>query len=193
MTLKCRPTALTILIGLAGCNTPDQRLAEFAEQASDQQARQNEAIARQSEQVARQSAELAAAAHDLVEQDAAARRDLLEAQGVNQQQFREQEAALDQQRQLLHAERREAAEAAVREPLIAQAVVVAALILATLLPLLVTAYALRRLPDVGAGERLLTDALVEDLTALPGVSPPVPPPEARLAQNDRPGIPPNDI
>jgi hypothetical protein len=181
-----------ILIGLAGCDSPDQRLAEFAEQASDQQARQNEAIARQSEQVARQSAELASAAHDLVEQDAAARRDLLEAQDVNQQQFREQQAALDQQRQLLHTERREAAQAAVREPLIAQAIVVAALILATLLPLLVTAYALRRLPKVGAGERLLTDALVEDLAALPGVSPPVPSPEPRLVRPERPGLPQSD-
>jgi len=184
MTLKCRLVVLTILIVLAGCDPPDQRLVDFAEQANQQQARQ-------SEQVARQSREIASAAHELVEQDAAARRELLEAQARNQEQFREQQVAFEQQRQQIHEERREAAQAAAREPVIAQALIAVGLILAALLPLLVTAYALRRLPETGAAEELLTDALLEDLAALPSAPTPALPPEPRITESSRPGLPPN--
>ena len=62
---------IVTLILTSGCESRDQRLADFAGQALDQQARQNEEMARQSEQVAQQSMELAKAAHSLVEQDAA--------------------------------------------------------------------------------------------------------------------------
>ncbi|MCI0366363.1 MAG: hypothetical protein L0219_21080 [Phycisphaerales bacterium] len=184
MNLKLRLAALTILIALAGCETSDQQLVDFAEEANQQQARQ-------SEQVARQSREIASAAHNLIEQDAAARRELLEAQARHQEQFREQQVIMDQQRQQLHAERREAAQAAVREPVIAQALIAAALILAALLPLLVTAYALRRLPETGATEELLADALLEDIAAIPSASSAAFPSEPRLADSTRPGLPPD--
>jgi hypothetical protein len=180
MTRKFRLAALTILIVLAGCDPPDQRLADFAEEANQQQARQ-------SEQVARQSREIASAAHDLVEQDAAARRELLEAQVRNQEQFREQQAVIEQEREQLHAERREAARAAVQAPVIAEALITVAAILAVLLPLLVTAYALRRLPETGAAEELLAEALLEDVS-VPSLSGP---PEPRLADTPRPGLPPD--
>ena len=39
---------LTILIAMIGCDSQDGRLAGYAERATAQQARQNEAIARQS-------------------------------------------------------------------------------------------------------------------------------------------------
>jgi hypothetical protein len=184
MIHKCRLAVLTILIAQAGCSPPDQRLVDFAEQANQQQARQ-------SEHVARQGQEIASAAHDLVEQDAAARRELLEAQTRNQEQFREQQASIEQERQLLHEERREAAQAAAREPVIAQALIAGGLTLAALLPLLVTAYALRRLPETGAAAELLTDALLEDLAALPSVVPPAIPSEPRIADASRPGLPPD--
>jgi hypothetical protein len=184
MIHKCRLAVLTILIALAGCSPPDQRLVDFAEQANQQQARQ-------SEQVARQSREIASAAHDLVEQDAAARRELLEAQARNQERFREQQVAIEQERQQLHEERRQAAQAAARDPVIAQALIAAGLILAALLPLLVTAYALRRLPETGATEELLTDALLEDLAALPSATTPTIPSEPRIADASRPALPPS--
>jgi|GEM_PF-2972081 len=184
MTLKRRLAALTILIALTGCNSPDQRLVDFAHEANRQQARQ-------SELVARQGREVAATARQLVEQDAAARRELLEAQARNLEQYREQQAAIEQQRQQLDEERHEAAQAAVRDPVIAQALIAAGLILAALLPLLVTAYALRRLPETGAAEELLTDALLEDLAALPSAPTPALPPEPRLTESSRPGLPPN--
>jgi hypothetical protein len=182
MILKRRLAVLTILTTLAGCNPPDQRLVDFAEEANRQQARQ-------SEQVARQSREIASAAHDLVEQDAAARRELLEAQARNQERFREQQVAIEQERQQLHEERRETAQAAARDPVIAQALIATGLILAALLPLLVTAYALRRLPETGAAEELLTDALLEDLASLLEAPPPSRPPVPRRAGSSRPGLP----
>ena len=184
MILTRRVVALAGLIAMTGCDPPDQRLVDFAEQATEQQARQ-------SEQVARQSREIASGAHDLVEQDAAARRELLEAHARNQEQYREQQVAIEQQRQQLHDERREAAQAAVREPVIAQALIAVALILAALLPLLVTVYALRRLPETGAAEDLLTEALLEDLAAPPETSSAAIPPEPRIAEPARPGLPPN--
>jgi hypothetical protein len=186
MTLKCRLVVLTILIALAGCDPPDQRMVDFAKEANQQQARQ-------SEQVARQSREIASAAHDLVEQDAAARRELLETQARHQEQFREQQEVIDQQRAQLHAERRDSAQAAVRDPVIAQAVIAMASILAALLPLLITVYALRRLPETGAAEELLMDALLEDLAALPGALSAAPPPESRLTDTNLPRLPPGQL
>ena len=78
-----------------------------------------------------------------------------------------------------------------RNPVIAQAVIAVALILAALLPLLITAYALRRLPEAGAAEELLTDALLEDLAALPGASSAAPTPEPRLTDTNLPRFPPD--
>ena len=182
MTLRGRLVVLTITIVLAGCEPPDERLVDFAEQANEQQARQ-------SEQVARQGKELASAARELVEQDAAARRELIVAQAHNQDHFREQQAVIDEQRQQLHVERRETARAAAREPVIAQAVIAIGLILAALLPLIVTAYALRRLPDANSAEGMLADALLEDMAALPVDATSALPPQPRLAASPPPGLP----
>ncbi len=152
---------LVLLVTLTiGCESRDERLAEFAERSSARQARQSEAMAEQSE-------ELAAAAHQLVEQDAAARRELIQAHDQAQQQLAKRQADLDQQRLKLHAERQAAAQDAVRAPVIAEALIVVGLIVATLLPLLVTAYALYRLPETGPSDALLSSALLEDLAAPP--------------------------
>jgi hypothetical protein len=175
------------LILTAGCESHDQRLADYAQQAMDQQARQNETLARQSQQVAEQSQELARAAHDLVGQDAAARRELIDAQTTLQSQLHEERSSVDTQRQELHVERKSVAAAAIRDPVIAQAILVTGLILAALLPLLVTAYALRRLPDPGPSDTLLAETLIENLDAelrpgLPG------PPPALPANSDSPRL-----
>ena len=166
---------IVTLILTIGCESRDQRLADFAGQALDQQARQNEEMARQSGQVAEQNTELAKAARKLVEQDAQARRELIQAQADLQSQFHEERTGLDAQRQELHAEQKAVAAAAIREPVIAQAILVVGLVLATLLPLLVAAYALRRLPDPGAGDTFVAEALIESLNS-----------ELRLGQSDAP-------
>jgi hypothetical protein len=172
-------TVLTgMLIPITGCESRDERLASYAQQAIDQQARQNEEMARQSQQVALQSGELAKAAHHLVEQDAAARRELIEAQSNLQTQLHDERTRIDVQRQELHAQRQAAAGAAIRAPVIAHAIVVTGLILATLLPLILTAYALRRLPDPGPSESLLAETVIESLAVehlqLPSSAPPRP-------------------
>jgi hypothetical protein len=148
-----------------GCESRDQRRADFAGRALDQQAKQNEEMARQSEQVTKQGNELAKAAHSLVEQDAKARRELIQAQTDLQSQFHEERTGLDAQRKELHAEQKAVAASAIREPVIAQTILVVGLLLATLLPLLVTAYAIRRLPDPGPGDTFVAEALIESLNA----------------------------
>jgi hypothetical protein len=158
--------AIAILIATTGCESQDTRLAEFAEHAIDQQARQNEEVAQQSEQVVRQSGELAQAAHQLVEQDATARRELIAAQSEFHARVDRERRDLNTQRRELNDQQRAAASAVVREPVIVQAILTAAFLFAALLPLLVTCYALSRLP-VGAADDgpVLVDALIHELSA----------------------------
>jgi hypothetical protein len=156
-----REALLMILAAIAvlGCESQDRRIAEFAERAAQQQVQQNERIAQQSETVARQNQELASAAHQLVDQDAAARREMIEAHGQLQQQIFQERSGVDRQREQLNIERKSVLAATIREPVIAQAIVAGALILAALLPLLVTAYAIRRLPEQSAADELLAETL----------------------------------
>ena len=64
--------------------------------------------------------------------------------------------------------------------MIAQAILVTGLILAALLPLLVTAYALRRLPDPGPSDTLLAETLIENLDAGLRLGPSAPPAPRRI-------------
>ena len=160
------PTRLLLTltgIAIAGCESPDRSLADFAQRASEQQARQNERLAAQSEAVARQTQEVVAASHKLVEHDAAARRDLLQAQDKLQEQSHRERSDLNRQRAQLDAEKNAAAAAMVRDPIIARAIITAGLIGAALLPLLVTVYALTRLPEQRPVDELLGDALLAEL------------------------------
>src|SRR5687768_16923662 len=87
------------LIAITSCESQDRRLAEYAQRATDQQARQNKQIADQAQAVARQSEVLASAAHDLVVQDAAARRELIQAHDKLQSQNQVERTMLDRQRE----------------------------------------------------------------------------------------------
>jgi len=170
-------TTLT-LIGITSCESPDRRLAEYAQRSAEQQARQNERMSQQAESVARQSQELTAAAHELVAQDATARREIMQAQDKLQRQNHVERSVLDRQRAQLELERTAAAAAAVRDPVIAQAIVNSGLIVAAALPLLVTLYALRRLPEQRPVDALLGNSLLEELAdhGLPGLKSAVEPP-----------------
>jgi hypothetical protein len=153
------------LVAIISCESTDRRLAEFAQRATEQQARQNERLAEQSTSIVKQSQEVAAAAHDLVEQDAAARRELLQAHDQWRQQTSAEQANLDQQRRQIDSERKAAAQAAVRDPIVGQAIITVGLALAALLPLVLTAYALCRMPERGVSDRLLDDLLMEELSS----------------------------
>ena len=163
------PNILLILItslmtsAVIGCDSGNDHL-EYSQQAMERQARQNEAMSQQSQQVVSQSRELAEAAHDLVEQDAASRRELIQAQAQVQSQIDKARRRIDQQHRELDSEQREMARARVYEPVIAQAIITGALFLAALFPLIVTAYALRQVPAVsGSDEELLTHLLLQEL------------------------------
>jgi sensor c-di-GMP phosphodiesterase-like protein len=123
------PTAaMVMIIAINGCESRDERLADYAQQVVQQQARQNERAADQSQAVARQSHELASAAHQLVDQDAAARREMIEAHGQLQQQIFQERSGVDRQREQLDIERKSVLAASLREPVIAQAIIAGALI-----------------------------------------------------------------
>ena len=163
--------ALAAVVTLtAGCESRDERLAEYARQAMSEQARQNETMARQSEQVVQHSGELAKTAENLVQQDAAARRELIAAQAKIQSQINDERVDLNARRDQLHADEQSLTIAMNREPVVAQAVLTSGLIIAALLPLLVTIYALNRLPDSSAtDDRLLADALLNELACQPAI------------------------
>jgi hypothetical protein len=164
-----------IVLGATSCESTDHRLAEFAQRTNEQQVRQNERLAEQATVMVQQSQEVTQAAHDLVQQDAAARRELLEAHQQFQQQTHAQRAGLDRersdiQRELSNLEHQRGEidrerKAAVSDPVIGQAIVTVGLALAALVPLVLTALALRKLPDRSAGELLLDDFLLDQWSA----------------------------
>src|SRR5947207_3594647 len=83
------------LIGITSCESQDRRLVEFAQRSAEQQARHTERVAQQSESVVRHSQELTAAAHELVAQDAAARREIVQAHDQLQRQNQAERSVLD--------------------------------------------------------------------------------------------------
>jgi hypothetical protein len=159
--------AAAILLTLASCKSDDQRLTEEAQRAAEQQARQNERIAQQADAMVKHSHEMTAAAHDLVENDAAARRELIQAQEKVQHDNHVERRSLDQERQQLVADQKQFGQAAVQNPVIAQAVISGSLILAALMPLLVTLYALRRLPPERPTDDFVSDGLLQELLLNP--------------------------
>jgi len=160
---------LLMLCGTTSCDPPpderDPRLAEFARQSVEQQARQNEALSRQSEAVVAQSGKLAEAARQLVDEDARARREMVAAHQQLQDQLGQQRAAVDAQRDRLEQERQQIARQRHRDPLIAAAVQSFGGILACLLPLLVCLYLLHRLTASDGPDHALGELLIEELTA----------------------------
>jgi hypothetical protein len=153
---------LAILTLIIGCESGDERLANYAQQSTAQQTRQNDVIAEQSREMARQSQEVTSASQELIQQDAAARRELIQAQRRLQEHIHEERSGVDRQREQVDDERKAVAQASAREPLIAQAILTTGLIGAALLPLIVTAYAIRRLPDQSPASELFAGALLEN-------------------------------
>lgn len=130
------------MIVTIGCSTSDDRLVNYAQQATAEQAKQNEHIARQSEAVIAHGQKLAQAAQDLVEKDAQARREMLVAHRQANEELHAERTSLDRQHEALETERRQIAIQRHRDPIIAATLSTIGLVLAALLPLLVCAYAL---------------------------------------------------
>lgn len=129
--------SLTMTISL-GCSSPDGRLAELADRVVTQQSEQNARTAQQAQ-------EIAEASRELVEADALSRREMIEAHQRLQGDVSEQRLLVDRQRDKLESERRQIASERQRAPVVAGAITAAGLLIAMLLPLVVSVYLLRYL------------------------------------------------
>ena len=155
---------LLFLIVIVGCNDQDERLSELARESLQQQSRQNDALARQNQQISE-------AARQLVESDAKARQELIAAQQRLQQEIGRERQSLDRQRDDIQQERRELAAARHREPIIAAALVQAALVIVAAIPLLLAVYVFRSLrhdeTDAAVGELLVQELTADEPLLLP--------------------------
>ena len=156
--------AAMIMLIVAGCESRDERLVNFAERAVESQQRQNELIARQSEQVVLESRDLAAAAKEVVTADAQARQELVAAQREFNLGLQVERAGVNHQRDQLEAERRAIADRRARDPIVAAAVQTIGLLLICILPLIVAAYALRQMNRPVDDGAELGNLLIEELT-----------------------------
>ena len=167
-----RPVMLVTLAVLGGCSRSDQRLVEMANQSIATQHEQNDAMARQSESVLKESHELAVAAGQLVDRDAQARRDLIQADAQLHDAIHDERVSVDRQRAELDQERRTLAAERQRDPVIAMAILEAATLLACVAPLVLAAYALRQVGRTNSqsfelGELVLSELAAGDRRLLP--------------------------
>ena len=149
--------AVILLATIAGCGrSPDERLAEFAQQTMTEQIKQNDRMADQSQAVVEESHQLAEAAKELVEHDAEARRELIAAQQELTTQLNEQQSTIYTGHEQLERDRREIAQQRHRDPLVAAVIQNFGLVIACLLPLIVAVLVIRQMqseePDHAAVE-----------------------------------------
>jgi hypothetical protein len=170
-------TAAAVVLIVAGCESRDERLASFAERSVESQRQQNEIIGRQSEQVVLESRALAEAAKEVVAADAQARQELISAQREMSQGWQAELSGVNRQRDELERERQTIADQRFRDPMIAAAVQTIGLLLVSLLPLVLAAYALRQFNQPVDDGGQLGDLLMEELaTGEPILLPPQKPP-----------------
>ena len=162
--------ALALLFASAGCSSSDERLAEFAERASERQAEQNRRMAELQQDVT-------AGSRQLVEADAQARAEFT---GLHRD-LQAERATVGHQRDALEAERREIASDRVTDPIIAAALMNAGLLLACVLPLVVCWQLLRR-GDTEPADALIAEVLLNDLVATQPLL--LPPPSQRLLTSE---------
>jgi hypothetical protein len=160
----------TSLLLATGCSNPrDERLARFAEQSVQTQARQNEQMAQQSQQLADASRALveadAQARKELIEADAEARRELTAAHAKLQQDLQQERGSLDRQRmdldhdrQNLHQERRV-------DPIIAEAISAMGVLLACLAPLALAGYVLLAMQHHSDEADAVNELLIREFTS----------------------------
>ena len=158
--------AVLLLATIGGCgSSPDERLADFAQQTISEQVRQNDRMADQSQAVVAESHQLAKAAKELVARDAEARRELIAAQQEMTSQLNEQQSAIQTGHQQLEQDRREIAEQRHRDPIIAAVIQDFGLTLACLLPLVVAVFVILQMQSQEPDHAAVAELLVLELTA----------------------------
>ena len=175
-------SALLAAGSVTGCSTSDDRYVELSQQSVARQAEQNQQIAQQSQQIAE-------AAHELVQADARARTELIEAQRSLEESLQAERSKLDVERDKLEQNRQDLAIAKQREPVIANAIWSAAILVAVVLPIVLYIYLIRTLGTTEPGHDL-SELLVYELTAeQPALLPTSPAAVAQIEQSP-PAFPP---
>jgi hypothetical protein len=159
--------AVVLLTTIVGCGrSPDERLANLAQQTMSEQIKQNDRMVDQSQAVVEESHQLAEAAKELVEHDAEARRELIAAQQELTSQLNGQQSAIYTGHEQLEQDRRDIADQRHRDPIVAAVIQNFGLVIACLLPLLVSVFVIRQMqsqePDHAAVVELLTLELTSD-------------------------------
>ena len=168
-------TGVLLLATIGGCGrSPDERLADFAQQTMTEQIKQNDRMADQSQAVVEESHQLAETAKQLVEHDAEARRELIAAQQELTSQLNGQQSAIYTGHEQLEQDRREIAEQRHRDPIIAAVIQDFSLFIACLLPLVVAVFVIRQMQSQEPDHAAVAELLVLELTAdeprlLPGL------------------------
>ena len=158
--------ALLMLGVVGGCgSSPDERLAELAQQSMSEQRKQNDRMADQSQAVVAESHQLAEAAKEMVEHDAEARRELIAAQQELTSQLIEQQSAIYTGHEQLEQDRCEIAEQRHRDPIIAAVIQDFGLFIACLLPLVVAVFVIRQMQSQEPDHAAVAELLVHELTA----------------------------
>ena len=158
--------ALLMLGVVGGCgSSPDERLADFAEQTMTEQIKQNDRMADQSQAVVEESHQLAETAKEMVARDAEARRELIAAQQELTSQLNEQQSAIHTGHQQLEQDRREIAEQRHRDPIIAAVIQDFGLFIACLLPLVVAVFVIRQMQSQEPDHAAVAELLVLELTS----------------------------
>ena len=158
--------ALLMLGVVGGCGrSPDERLADFAQQTMTEQRKQNDRMADQSQAVVEESHQLAETAKALVEHDAEARRELIAAQQDLTSQLNGQQSAIHTGHQQLEQDRREIADQRHRDPIIAAVIQDFGLFIACLLPLVVAVFVIRQMQSQEPDHAAVAELLVLELTA----------------------------
>ncbi|WP_425619163.1 hypothetical protein NA78x_002898 [Anatilimnocola sp. NA78] len=159
------PLGMSLPLVMSGCSSePNERLAQFAEQSVQQQARQNETVAANAHEVTR-------ATDGLVKADASARQELFAASREQQAALRFEARQIEQARQVLDTERRELAAERARETRSLTTMSALLQLAPLLLPLALIGYLLylARQPDpddAALCEVLLTEVTAEQPTLL---------------------------
>lgn len=151
MHRKLIPIAIILIV--IGCRSDSDRVAEMATRHASEQAEL-------SRQTVKLQNELVEGTQKLVEADAQARRDFLELEG----KLDDQRVEVGRRHDELESERREIAKQRYRDPIVANALIAAATLLACLLPMLLAGWLLRSQLNE-TDEFTATEILLEEISA----------------------------
>lgn len=160
---------IVAIIGLiiAGCNdTPtqkDKRLEEFARHSMAEQSRQNEVVANQATAVVQSSHEIANSANNLVQQDARARHEMIQAYRDLAGDLNRQQTAMDEARNEIEKDRRELARLRHRDPILVASIQSFGLLLASLMPLGMAAFVVYQMNHHEPEHAAVAELLIHDL------------------------------